>query len=262
MIHSTAIIDPNAQLLDDVQVGPWSVIGAGVQIGAGCIIDHHVSIQGPTRIGSNNHIHPFASIGGDPQDKKYRSGTESELIIGDGNTIREYVTINRGTPGGGGRTALGNDNWIMAGTHIAHDCKVGSHTVFANQVLLAGHVEVQDYAILGAVTGVHQFCCIGRHSFAAAYSAISMDVPPFTLVEGNRATSCGLNRVGLKRHGFSPEVISALKKAYRIVYQSGTGQEEAIKRLRTEGLIDIAEVKEFCDFIAVSTRGTPRHITR
>ncbi|MBI5463203.1 MAG: acyl-ACP--UDP-N-acetylglucosamine O-acyltransferase, partial [Gammaproteobacteria bacterium] len=207
MIDPRAVIDPTAELADDVSVGPYAVIGPDVQIGAGTVIGPHAVINGPTRIGRNNHIFQFASVGDAPQDKKYK-GEPTRLEIGDGNTIREFVTINRGTVQDEGVTRIGDDNWIMAYVHIAHDCQVGSHTIFANNASLAGHVRIEDYVILGGYTLVHQFCALGVHSFTAFSSGIAKDVPPYVMVGGFAAEPHGLNTEGLKRRGFAPETIA------------------------------------------------------
>jgi UDP-N-acetylglucosamine acyltransferase len=210
LIHPSAQVDRAARLAADVTVGPWSVIGPEVEIEAGTRIGAHVVIHGPTRIGPDNRIHPFCSIGDDPQDKKYVSGGSSRLEIGSRNTIREYCSINRGTPGGGGLTRLGDDNWIMAYCHIAHDCRVGNHTVFANNSTLAGHVEIEDYVILGGFTGVHQFCRLGESSFTAIASIVVRDVPPFVMVNGNTARPRTINREGMKRRGMDALALGAL----------------------------------------------------
>ncbi|MGH8118093.1 MAG: acyl-ACP--UDP-N-acetylglucosamine O-acyltransferase [Rhodanobacteraceae bacterium] len=255
-IHPTAIIDPGARLAGDVTVGPYTVIGAEVEIGAGSRVDAHALIQGPTRIGRDNHIYAFASIGGDPQDKKYR-GERSELVIGDGNTIHEFVTINRGTADGGGTTRIGDDNWIMAYVHIAHDCQVGSHTVFSNNATLGGHVEIGDWVVLGGFAGVHQFCKVGAHAFAAMYSAINRDVPPFIYVAGQFAVPRGVNAEGLKRRGFDAGRIAAIKRAYRTLYLSHKTLEEA--RVALADQADASDdVRLFRDFIEHSERALVR----
>ena len=256
MIHSTAIVDKSANLADDVSVGPYSVIGANVDIDAGTTIGPHVVINGPTSIGKNNRIFQFASIGEEPQDKKY-AGEPTRLEIGDGNVIRESCTISRGTVQDEGVTRLANDNWIMAYVHIAHDCQIGSNTIFANSASLAGHVEVQDYAILGGFTLVHQFCKIGAHCFTQMNSVISKDVPPYLMVAGHMAKPYGLNSEGLKRRGMSSEVLSALKQAYKIVYRSGKTLDDAINEL-ADSAGKHAEVKQFVDFLASATRGIVR----
>lgn len=255
-VHPSAIVDPGAQLADDVSVGPYAVIGDGVAIGPGCSIGAHALLQGPTRIGRDNHIHAYAAIGGDPQDKKYR-GERSELVIGDGNTFHEFVTINRGTADGGGATRIGDDNWIMAYVHVAHDCHVGSHTVLANNATLAGHVELGDWVVLGGFAGVHQFCKIGAHAFAAMYSAINRDVPPFIYVAGQFAEPRGVNAEGLKRRGFDAGRIAAIKRAYRTLYMSHKTLEEARTAL-AEQVDASADVRAFRDFIDRSERSLVR----
>ncbi|MGD2075545.1 MAG: acyl-ACP--UDP-N-acetylglucosamine O-acyltransferase [Gammaproteobacteria bacterium] len=245
-IHPTAAVDPLARIAADVVVGPYSVIGAGVEIDSGSWIGAHVVITGATRIGRGNRIFPFACLGEAPQDKKYR-GESTRLEIGDGNSIREYVTINRGTVQDQGVTRIGDDNWIMAYVHIAHDCRVGSHTVLANNVTLAGHVHVGDHATLGGATLVHQFCHIGIHAFAAYGARVNKDVPPFIMIGEGRARPRGLNVEGLKRRGFSAPRIRALKEAYRVLYRSGLRLEEALQRLETleAGNDDIAQLRRF-----------------
>lgn len=255
-IHPTAIVDPSARLAADVTVGAYSVVGAEVEIGAGCAVAPHALIQGPTRIGRNNRIGAFASVGGDPQDKKY-SGERSELIIGDGNTIHEFVTINRGTAEGGGATRIGDDNWVMAYVHIAHDCQVGSHTIFANNATLAGHVEVGDWVVLGGFAGVHQFCKIGAHAFAAMYAAINRDVPPFIYVAGQFAVPRGVNAEGLKRRGFEATRIAAIKRAYRTLYMTHKTLEEARAALAEQAAVS-EDVRALVEFIGRSERSLVR----
>ncbi len=255
-VHPSAIVDAGAKLADDVTVGPLAVIGAEVEIGPGSSIGAHALIQGPTRIGRDNHIGAYASIGGDPQDKKYH-GERSELVIGDGNTFHEFVTINRGTGEGGGATRIGDDNWIMAYAHVAHDCLVGSHTVLANNATLAGHVEVGDHVVLGGFAGVHQFCKIGAHAFAAMFSAINRDVPPFIYVAGQFAEPRGVNAEGLKRRGFDSTRITAIKRAYRTLYMSHKTLEEARATLAGQAEAS-ADVRAFCDFIDRSERSLVR----
>jgi UDP-N-acetylglucosamine acyltransferase len=255
-VHATAIVDPSAALADNVTVGPYSIIGPNVEIGFGSTIGPHVVINGPTKIGNNNKIYQFASIGEDPQDKKY-AGEDTRLVIGDNNVIRECCTISRGTAQDRGETRLGNDNWIMAYVHIAHDCDIGNSTIFANSASLAGHVTIDDFAILGGFTLVHQFCKIGAHCFTAMNSVISQDVPPFITVAGHMAKPYGLNAEGLKRRGFTPEAISALKKAYKILYRSGNSLEQAIAALH-----DLAEqhdeVQDLVKFLSAVSRGIVR----
>lgn len=231
MIHPHAVIDPGAKLGSGVSVGAYTVIGADVEIGDGTWIAPHVVINGPTRIGHNNHIYQFSSIGDAPQDKKY-AGEQTRLEIGDRNVIRENCTINRGSPQGGGITRVDHDNWIMAYTHIAHDCRIGHHTVFANCASLAGHVSVGDYAILSGFTIVHQFCSLGEHCFCAMGSVIAKDVPPFIMVSGHMAKPRGINKEGLKRRGYSEETLRYLCEAYKIIYRSKLTTEQALKTLR------------------------------
>jgi len=255
-VHPTAIVDPGARLAADVSVGPYAVIGAEVEIGAGCSIGAHAVIQGPARIGRGNHIASHAAIGGDPQDKKYH-GERSELVIGDGNTIREFVTINRGTGEGGGVTRIGDDNWIMAYVHIAHDCTIGSHTIFANNTTLAGHVEIGDFVVLGGFAGVHQFCKIGAHAFAAMYAAINRDVPPFIYVAGQFAVPRGVNAEGLKRRGFNVKRIAAIKRAYRTLYLSHKTLADARSALEEQATAS-EDVRALVEFIDRSERALVR----
>ncbi|MCP5269041.1 MAG: acyl-ACP--UDP-N-acetylglucosamine O-acyltransferase [Zoogloeaceae bacterium] len=256
MIHSTAIIHPNAKLGANVSVGAYSVIGEHVEIGDNTWIGPHVVVNGHTRIGKDNKIFQFASVGEVPQDKKY-AGEPTRLEIGDRNTIREFCTLNLGTAQDVGVTRVGNDNWIMAYVHIAHDCQVGNNTTFANNSQLAGHVHVDDWAILGGFTGVHQFCRVGAHCMTAVGTVILQDVPPYIMAAGNTASPYGLNSEGLKRRGFSPEALQALKRAYRILYKSGLMLEEARAKLEDEARIH-PEVQRFVDFLAVSKRGIIR----
>jgi UDP-N-acetylglucosamine acyltransferase len=257
MIDATAIIHPDADLNSDVSVGPYSVIGAKVSISSGTSIGSHVVINGPTNIGSDNKIFQFCSIGEDPQDKKYQGENDSILEIGTGNTIREYVSINRGTGDGGGKTVIGNNNWIMAYVHIAHDCIVGNNTVFANNATLAGHAIIDDFVILGGFTGVHQFCRVGSYSFSAISSVIVKDVPPYVLVSGNTAKPSGLNREGLKRHGFDSDTINVLRKAYKAIYRDGLVLKDALDVL-TELSVESDKVDVMRSFIAASQRGIVR----
>lgn len=257
MIDARADIHPNARLGEGVTVGAWSCIGNEVEIGAGTHIGTHVVIEGPTRIGSDNRIHAFCCIGGDPQDKKHRPGGTSELLIGDRNVIREYTTINRGSEAGGGVTRVGNDNWILAYVHIAHDCQVGNQTVFANNATLAGHVHVHDYAILGGFAGVHQFCRVGSYAFCAISAVVLRDVPPFFTVAGNPARARGLNREGLRRHHFAPEAIDTLRRAYRVLSRMNLTLTEALVQLAELGAAS-PEVQRLHDFVAHSERGVIR----
>lgn len=256
MIDSRAVIDPKAELADDVSVGPYAVIGPDVQIESGTRIGPHTVINGPTRIGRNNNIYQFASLGDAPQDKKY-AGEPTRLEIGDGNTIREFVTINRGTVQDAGVTRIGDDNWIMAYVHVAHDCQIGSHTILANNVSLAGHVRVEDYVILGGFTLVHQFCSLGAHSFTAFNSGIAKDVPPYVMVSGFSAQPHGLNSEGLKRRGFSAEALAQLKQAYKTLYRSKLTLQDAIEALRVQAA-DSLEVGNMVAFLEKQTRGIVR----
>jgi len=229
-VHSTAVIAKSAVIADDAEVGPFVVIGDEVEIGSGTKVDSHVVINGPTRIGKNNHIYQFTSIGDDPQDKKYRD-EPTRLEIGDGNTIREYCSISRGTVQDAGVTSIGNDNWIMAYVHIAHDCKVGDHCIFANNATLAGHVHVGDWAIFAGFTGAHQFVHIGAHAFMGMYAGTSRDVPAYTMVGGQPAAPKGINSEGLKRRGYTADQIRNIRNAYRFVYRKGLKLAEALVEL-------------------------------
>jgi UDP-N-acetylglucosamine acyltransferase len=256
VIDSRAVIDPQAEIADGVRVGPFAVIGAGVEIDTGTWVGPHVVINGPTRIGRDNRIHQFASIGDAPQDKKY-AGEATRLEIGDRNTIREYCTINRGTVQGGGLTRIGDDNWIMAYVHIAHDCILGNDTIFANAASLAGHVIVGDHAILGGFTIVHQFCRIGAHSFCSMGSVVKRDVPPYVMVSGHTAEPHGINSEGLRRHGFGAETVREIRRAYKLVYKSGLRLEQALEQLMEVGE-RCPEVRLLADFLADSERGILR----
>ncbi len=257
MIDPTAKVHPGAELADGVTIGPYSIIGAGVQLGEGCEVGPHAVVQGPARIGRGTRIFQFASIGDDPQDKKYQGEKESRLEIGENNVIREFCTINRGTPAGGGATRIGNDNWIMAYVHIAHDCVVGDHTVFVNNATLAGHVTIEDFVVLGGFAGVHQFCRVGAYSILAAASIVLKDVPPYLLASGNPAAPGGLNKVGLERNGFSCAAIAAIKKAYRSVYREKLLLKDALKKLEEDASQD-ENVARFARFIQESARGIVR----
>jgi UDP-N-acetylglucosamine acyltransferase len=225
-VHATALVDATADLAADVQVGPYAVIGAAVSIGAGTRVGAHCVIEGPTRIGRDNHIHSHAALGAAPQDMKYRD-QPTELHIGDRNTIREFCTFNRGTVQDGGVTRVGNDNWIMAYVHLAHDVQLGSHTVLANNATLAGHVHVGDWAIIGGLTGVHQFCSVGAHAMVGFQSHVSQDVPPYMTVAGNPLRVAGVNFEGLRRRGFSAERLAQVKHMHRLLYRQELGLEQA-----------------------------------
>lgn len=256
MIHPTAIIDPKAELAADVEVGAYSVIGADVRIGSGTRIGSHVVIQGPTTIGRDNHIFHFCSLGEAPQDKKYK-GEPTTLEIGDRNTIREYCTFNRGTVQDAGVTRIGNDNWVMAYVHIAHDCQIGNNTILANNSSLAGHVIMHDHAILGGFTLVHQFCKIGAHVITAVGSVIFKDVPPYVTASGYDAQPHGLNSEGLKRRGFSADTMLQLKRAYKTLYKSSLTLEEAKQKL-AEQQPACPEIGILLDFLNTTTRGIIR----
>lgn len=256
MIHPTAIIDSSAILGSNVKIGPYSIIDKGVEIHDGCEIGPHVVIRGDTTIGKETRIFQFSSIGEEPQDKKY-AGEETRLEIGERNVIRESCTINRGTTQDQGVTRIGNDNWIMAYVHVAHDCIVGNNTILANNTSLAGHVTVGDFSILGGFTLVHQFCHIGAHSFSAMGSAIPKDVPPFVMVAGNSAKAHGLNSEGLKRRGFTSEEIKNIKEAYRIIYRSGNTMQQA-KEILSSLSEKSSGVQMMLDFLNQVTRGIVR----
>jgi len=254
--HPTAIIHPGARLADDVAVGPYTVIGEHVRIGAGTTIGAHVVIEGWTEIGEACAFLHFVSAGTPPQDLKF-GGEETRLIIGHHNTFREFVTLNRGTHHGGGVTRIGDHNFFMAYVHVAHDCRIGHHVIMANAATLAGHIEIGDHAVLGGLTGVHQFVRIGAYAMIGGCSAVAQDVPPFVSAVGNRAKLYGLNLVGLKRNGFSDERLAALKRAYRLLFQSHLPIKEGVKRTREE-LPGQADVDELVRFVELSERGISR----
>ena len=255
-IDERAVIHPSAKIASNVTIGPWTVIGQNVEIAEGCIIGPHTVINGPSIIGKNNRIYQFSSIGDDPQDKKYAS-ENTVLEIGDNNTIREFCTINRGTAQGGGMTRVGHNNWIMAYCHIAHDCVVKNHTIFSNNASLAGHVEVDDYVIISAFSGIHQFCRVGESAFIAKASYTSKDVLPYTLVAGHNAAVCGLNTEGLKRRGFKMNVIEELRRAYKIVFRKSLTVQQALVELH-EMLPGCPEVKLMIHSLKNSVRGIVR----
>lgn len=256
MIHQTAIVHPNAKLASDVEVGAYTLIGEHVEIGSGTVIGPHVVINGHTRIGKNNRIFQFCSLGEIPQDKKY-AGEPTRLEIGDNNTIREFCTFNLGTAQDVGVTRIGDDNWIMAYVHIAHDCQVASHTIMANGATLAGHVHVGDWVIIGGLSGVHQFVRIGAHAMTGFQSRLAQDVPPYVTVAGNPVQAHGINSEGLKRRGFSSASITAIKNAYKTLYKSGLSFEEAKLALQTQAAVN-PELQLLVEFLAQSERGIVR----
>ena len=256
MIDPRAIVSPTAQLASDVTVGPFSIIGPNVQIGAGTVVGPHAVVTGHTTIGADNQIYQFASIGDAPQDKKYK-GEPTRLEIGDRNIFRESCTMNRGTQQGHGVTRIGSDNLFMAYSHVAHDCHVGSKTVFANCASLAGHVEIGDWVTLGGLTAVHQFCKIGAHAFLAGGTIAQRDVPPFVMVAGNPAIPHAVNSEGLKRRGFTEEQIRSIRESYRILYRLDLKLADAMQKLRAMGATD-PNIKMFADFVAASTRSIVR----
>lgn len=258
-IHPTAIVAKGAVIADDVEIGAYSIIGEHVTIGAGTIIGPHCVIDGHTIIGENNHFYRFCSIGGIPQDKKY-AGEPTRLEIGDGNTIREYVTINTGTVQDVGVTRVGDDNWIMAYVHIAHDCQVGSHTIIANSVQLAGHIHIGDWAILGGLSAVHQFVRIGAHAMVGGTSSVRQDIPPYVIGTGDPFRPSGINAEGLKRRGFTPASIKCIKDAYRLLYRRQLTVEQALEQIHQLGQDQEqrAAVQLFTTFLAQSNRGIVR----
>jgi UDP-N-acetylglucosamine acyltransferase len=256
VIHASAIVSDKADLADDVEVGPYSIIGDNVKIGSGSRVDSHVVINGPTVIGDDNHIYQFASVGDDPQDKKY-ADEPTTLTIGDRNTVREFCTISRGTTQDKGETIIGDDNWIMAYVHIAHDCVIGDKTIMANNATLAGHVHVGDWAIFGGFSGVHQFCHVGAHSFLGMYSGVNRDVPAYTTVSGTPAIPRGINSEGLKRRGFDADQIRNIKDAYRLVYRKRMKLNEAIEEIAARCATQ-PELELFLESLRSSDRGPIR----
>jgi UDP-N-acetylglucosamine acyltransferase len=256
-IHPTAVVHPKAHLHDDLEIGPYCVVGEHVTIGAGCRLLSHVIVDGWTEIGERNEVHPFASIGGPPQHLGYK-GEPTKVIVGQDNTIREYVTINRGTVQGGGLTSIGSKNVLMAYVHMAHDCHIGNHVIMANAASLAGHITIGDHAIIGGLTGIHQYVRVGDYAMVGACCGIGQDVPPFMRAAGGyRAHLYGLNSVGLQRHGFSKDRISLLKKAFDLLFREGHRTAEAIRLAKKEfkGQADVAKVLTFME-------GTKRGISR
>jgi UDP-N-acetylglucosamine acyltransferase len=256
MIDSRAVVSPQADIAADVEIGPFSVIGAGVTVGAGSWIGPHVVINGPTRIGTGNRIHQFASLGDAPQDKKYK-GEPTRLEIGDRNVIREFVTVNRGTVHGDGVTRIGDDNLLMAYSHVAHDCRLGNQIVLSNVATLGGHVQIGDFAILGGLSAVHQFTQVGAYCFIANNAAVTRDVPPYVMAVGQPAKPHSINAVGLKRRGFSDEQIRNVRRAYRVLYRSGLKLAAALEAL-DQAAVTQEELRPFIDFIRRSTRSIVR----
>ena len=256
MIDARAVIDPQAEVAADVEVGAFTIIGPQVTIGTGCRIGPHAVIKGPTCLGAHNQVFQFASLGDAPQDKKYR-GEPTRLEIGDHNTFREYCTVNRGTTHGGGVTRIGSDNWFMAYTHVAHDCQIGSHCVLANFATLGGHVELGDWVIMAGFSGIHQFCKVGAHCFLANNAAVTRDVPPYLMVTGQPAQPHSVNSEGLKRRGFTADQIRNLRNAYRLLYRSGLKLAEAVEQLQ-ELVPGQPELKIFVDFLGQTTRSIVR----
>lgn len=255
-IHPTAIVDSKAQLASDVEIGPYSIIGPNVQIDSGTKVGPHVVVSGHTSIGKNNQIFQFSSLGAAPQDKKYNN-EPTKLEIGDNNTIREFCTFNLGTVQDKGTTVIGSNNWIMAYVHVAHDCHIANNTILANNSSLAGHVDVHDYAILGGFTLIHQFCKVGSHVITAVGSVVFKDIPPYVTAAGYDAKPHGINSEGLKRRGFTPENITAIKRAYKTLYRQSLTLEEAKTVLSSQAL-DHQELKVMLDFLSLSTRGIVR----
>jgi UDP-N-acetylglucosamine acyltransferase len=256
MIHERAIVSSRARVHEEVSIGPYSIVGPDVEIGPGTRVESHVVLKGPCVIGRDNHIFQFASIGDDPQDKKY-AGDPTRLVIGDRNTIREYCTINRGTVQDAGVTRVGNDNWIMAYVHIAHDCVIGDQTIFANNSTLAGHVHIGDWAILGGFTAVHQYCHIGAHTLTGIFTSVTKDIPAYVLASGRPAIPRGINAEGLKRRGFSSNQITNLREAYRALYRQGLKLGEAVEILEQSARTQ-EEIVALLDSVRSSSRGLIR----
>ncbi|HEY2821999.1 MAG TPA: acyl-ACP--UDP-N-acetylglucosamine O-acyltransferase [Candidatus Acidoferrum sp.] len=253
-IHVQASVAPTAKLGSGVQIGPYAVVGDNVELGDGCILHSHAVVSGPSKIGRDNVFHPFSAIGGDPQDLGFR-GEHVELIVGDGNTFREYVTVNRGTVKGGGKTVIGSRNLFLASSHVGHDSVVGDGNLFVNSATLAGHVTVEDFTTIGFASPVHQFCRVGRYAYIGASTVITQDVPPFSLVVTERETVCfGINKIGLQRKGFSDERQRALQRAYKLLLRSKLNTNQALSEMRVS-LSDSPDVAELIRFIETSERG-------
>ena len=251
-IHPTAVIDPGAQIGEGCEIGPYCVIGAGVELGEGCQLQHHVSLTGPSRFGKENVFFPFATLGQRTQDLKY-AGEPTRLDVGDGNTFREFVTVHRGTAPGSS-TRIGNRGYFLAYVHVAHDCTVGDEVIFSNNGTLAGHVEVGDFAILGGLTAVHQFCRIGAHAMTGGCSKIVQDVPPYMLADGNPAKVRSYNKVGMERRGFDEKTMRAVREAYRIIYRLSLNLAQAIEQMRAD-LPELPEIEQIMNFVVRSPRG-------
>jgi len=253
-IHEQAVVSPKAKLGSAVEIGPYAIVGDDVELGDGCVLYSHAVVQGPSRIGRNNVFHPFCSVGGDPQDLRFR-GEKTELIVGGGNTFREYVTISRGTIGGGGKTTIGDGSLFLACSHVGHDCHVGNNTLFVNGATLAGHVVVEDFVTIGFGSPVHQFCRIGKYAYVGASTVITQDVPPFSRVVTERETkSYGVNTIGLERKGFSAERVKALQQAFRLLLRSKMNTSQAVAEMR-KALASSEDVAELIQFIEASERG-------
>ena len=255
-VHPTAVVHPEARLHETVEIGPYAVIGEKVTIGEGTTVGPHTVIVGRTTLGARNRIFQFASLGAEPQDLKY-AGEDTELVMGDGNTVREFATLHIGTAGGGGVTRIGNGNLFMAYSHVAHDCVVGNGCILANSAALAGHVQVADHVILGGLSAVHQFTRVGKNAFISGGAMVTMDVPPYCTAQGDRAELAGLNVVGLQRHGYSEEQIGRIKEAYKVLFRSKLVLAEAVAKLKAE-LGGHPEIDHFIDFVAQSKRGLTR----
>ncbi len=253
-VHEQAIVASGAKVAANVRVGPYAIVGEDVELGEGCVLHPHAVVQGPSKIGCNNVFYPFCVVGGDPQDLRFR-GEKTALSVGDGNTFREYVTITRGTPGGGGKTTLGSGSLFLASSHVGHDCHVGDHTLFVNGATLAGHVTVEDYATIGFQSPVHQFCRIGRYAYIGASTVITQDVPPFSrVVTGRETKSYGVNTIGLERKGFGEERLKILTRAFRLLLRSKMNTTQALAEMR-KSLGESEDVQELIRFIEAAERG-------
>jgi UDP-N-acetylglucosamine acyltransferase len=253
-VHEQAIVAASAKVAAGVRVGAYAVVGEHVELGEGCVLHSHAVVLGPSKIGRNNVFHPFCSVGGDPQDFRFQ-GEKTTLEVGNGNTFREYVTISRGTVGGGGKTTVGDENFFLASSHVGHDCHVGSHTLFVNGATLAGHVTVEDYATIGFQSPVHQFCRVGRYAYIGASTVITQDVPPFSRVVTERDTkSYGINTIGLERKGFSEERLKVLQRAFRLLLRSKMNTTQALAEMR-KSLGESDDVRELIRFIETAERG-------